>query len=253
MTSIEKVQQIKCTDVLVGLAQLTDDTVDLIVTSPPYNNWRNRRTQARKHDYWMRTNIDYDTYDDKMTDERYHSWQKLVINECMRVLKPTGTMVYNHKDRIFNFEVLSPLTWILESKAVLRQVVIWNRRGMQAFNPVRFYRFEEYLFILGKKAARFKWNNECAKYGSIWNVLPSKNIGLHPATFPSEIPRRCIESFTNESDLVLDPFCGIGTTCIVAKDMNRNYLGFDISENYCKIARERLKIEDTKTAKKAFG
>jgi site-specific DNA-methyltransferase (adenine-specific) len=73
---------------LQGFKLMPDNTVDLIVTSPPYNNWRNRRTQARKKEYWERTNIVYDNFDDKMSDEDYEAWQIAVINECLRVLKP---------------------------------------------------------------------------------------------------------------------------------------------------------------------
>jgi modification methylase len=158
----------------------------------------------------------------------------------MRIIKPTGTMCYNHKDMIFNFTVISPLSWIFKTNAVFRQRVTWDRCGMQAFNNVRFYRTEEDIYILGKEAKGFKWNKEAAKYKSIWRISPSKKNDGHPCSFPEEIPRRCIEAFTEENDIVLDPFCGVGTTCLVANQMNRRYLGFDISDKYCNIAKERL-------------
>ena len=125
-------------DCMEGMKQLEDNSVDLIITSPPYNNYHNRRTQKKREDYWKRTNINYDNYNDKMSDEEYMDWQIKVINEMLRVLKSTGTIAYNHKDRIYNFEVLSPLQWILQTDAVLRQRITWDRCGMQAYNPVRF-------------------------------------------------------------------------------------------------------------------
>lgn len=103
---------------LETMARMPDNSVDLIVTSPPYNVWRNRRTQKRKEDYWKRTNIVYDVHSDTMSDKEYQEWQISVLNECVRVLKPTGTIVYNHKDQIFNFCVTSPLQWILKTNAI---------------------------------------------------------------------------------------------------------------------------------------
>ena len=111
---------------------------------------------------------------------------------------------------------------------------------MQAYNPVRFYRVEEDLYILGKNAKGFKWNKNCAKYLSVWRIPPSKNDSF-PCSFPIEIPKRVIEAFTDENDTVLDPFMGSGTTALAAKLTNRNYIGFELSENYCSIAEERLR------------
>ena len=73
---------------------------------------------------------------------------------------------------------------------------------MQAYNPVRFYRCEEDIYILGKQG-KFKWNKESAKYMSIWRILPTKNEDF-PCSFPIEIPTRCIEAFTGNGDVVLD-------------------------------------------------
>lgn len=227
-------------DCLQTMSRLPNSCVDLIVTSPPYNNWRNKRVQKKREDYWKRTVIQYDEYDDKMTDEEYEQQQIKVINECIRILKPSGTLCYNHKDMIYNFECKSPLQWIMKSDAKLRQTVIWDRCGMQAYNPVRYYRFEEWIYILGKENKNFKWNKDCAKYSSIWRISPSRNTHNHPATFPEELVKRCIESFTEENDIVYDPYMGSGTVAVTAKKMNRNYIGSEISKNYCEIAESRL-------------
>lgn len=234
------IDTIQCLDCLNGMRQIPDDTVDLIVTSPPYNNFRNRRTQKDRADYWKRTNIVYDSCADKMSDEEYSAWQVECINEMIRILKPTGTIAYNHKDRIFNFSVLSPLSWILQSKAVYRQRITWDRCGMQAYNPVRFYRVEEDIYILGKQAKDFKWNKDCASYLSVWRIPPSKNKDF-PCSFPLEIPKRLIRAFTNEGDLVFDPFMGSGTTAVAAASLGRHYLGFELSEKYCALAEANVK------------
>ena len=111
---------------------------------------------------------------------------------------------------------------------------------MQAYNPVRFYRVEEDIYILGKQAKGFTWNKDCAKYLSVWRINPSSKKDGHPCSFPEEIPDRLIRAFSNEGDVVLDPFMGSGTVAKVAKELNRNYIGFEISPEYCKMANDRL-------------
>jgi modification methylase len=236
-----KINTIYCENCLNTMAKMPDNIIDLIVTSPNYNNWRNKRVQAKRADYWKRTRIDYDVCTDKQTDEEYMNEQIKIINEMIRVLKPTGTICYNHKDKIFNFEVLSPLSWILKTNAKYRQRITWDRCGMQAYNPVRFFRVEEDIYILGKEAKKFVWNKEFAKYLSVWRIPPSRNVYGHPATFPTELVKRCIESFTNEKCIIYDPYMGSGTTAEVSLQMNRCFIGSEISEEYCRIAEERIR------------
>ena len=227
-------------DCLEVMKTFPDDSVDLVVTSPPYNNWRNRRTQANRSSYWKRTNIVYENHNDKESDDKYEQGQIDVLNEMLRILKPTGTICYNHKDRIFNFEVTTPISWILKSNAVYRQRITWDRCGMQAYNPIRFYRVEEDIYILGKQAKGFKWNKDAAKYLSVWRIPPNRNIYEHNATFPEEIVSRCVTAFTDVGDVVLDPYNGTGTTTKVASEMGRHYIGIDTSEKYNKIAEKRI-------------
>ncbi len=76
---------------------------------------------------------------------------------------------------------------------------------------------------------------------SVWNIRPesAKKIG-HPAPFPVELPFRLIDLYTYEGDLVLDPFLGSGTTCVAAKMLHRDYVGYDTIRRYCDLARNRL-------------
>lgn len=241
MLELNKIHQGNCLDVM---REFPDNSIDLIVTSPPYNNWRNRRTQAKRKDYWKRTNIVYDVCEDKQEDSVYENEQIQVINEMIRILKPTGTICYNHKDRIFNFTVKSPLEWILKTNAVYRQRITWDRCGMQAYNPVRFYRVEEDIYILGKQAKGFTWNKDAAKYLSVWRIPPNKNIYGHNATFPEELVKRCVLAFTEKDGIVLDPYNGTGTTTKVAKDMGRQYIGIDVSKKYNETAEKRMNEHD---------
>ena len=225
-------------------------SVDAIVTSPPYNNWRNRRTQKRKADYWARTNIVYDTHNDALPDDEYAAWQTEIIDLCLDAIKKTGTIAYNHKDRIFNFKATSPLSWITKSHGIVRQRVTWNRCGMQAFNDCRFYRTEEDIYIIGHDVgAAFKWNKEFAALLSVWDVVPDKRA-KHPAPMAVEIARRCVAAFTTENDLVADPFMGSGTTALAALALGRRFVGIEISEAYFDIACRR--IEDAQRQSRMF-
>ena len=82
-------------DCLETLARLEDNSIDLIITSPPYN--KGIYAKPQKGCIWNAT-INYDNYNDALEPEEYVSWQKKIISECMRVLKPSGSLFYNHKD-----------------------------------------------------------------------------------------------------------------------------------------------------------
>lgn len=217
--------------------------VDLVVTSPPYNNWRNRRTQASRSDLWQRTNIVYDQFGDDAPDDEYQEGQVEIMDKCLERLRLTGTIAYNHKDQIFNFKVTSPVTWILRSKGILRQRVTWDRCGTQACNPIRFHRLEEDVYFIGHDVgSNFKWNPDAAAFSSIWRIVPDGKNG-HPAPMPLSLAGRCVSSFTDQSDLVLDPFMGSGTTLLAAKEQHRKAIGIEISEKYCEIAAKRCSQE----------
>ena len=76
----------------------------------------------------------------------------------------------------------------------------------------------------------------------IWKKAVDQEAKKHPAPFPYELALDHIKSWTNEGDIVLDPMCGSGTTCIAAMDLKRNYIGIDISEEYCKLSEDRINI-----------
>ena len=86
-------------DCLETLAKMEDNSIDLIVTSPPYNKglyWKDKKIVRTMS--WNVTGIDYDSYQDSMSHDDYVDWQRNIISECIRVLKPSGSLFYNHKD-----------------------------------------------------------------------------------------------------------------------------------------------------------
>ena len=223
-------------DCLEVMKHIPDNSIDCIVTSPPYNKHSAKR-KCGKTDSWQKANVDYGNFKDDMPEEKYQEWQKEVIRECLRILKKDGSIFYNHKPRIVNHKVIFPHEWLGEFN--VRQMVIWNRKNSPVLEPIRFMPIVEYVFWITKERKTPKFNKKAFHYKEIWEIPP--RVDKHPATFPEELVRRCLHACSDENDTVLDPFGGSGTTAIVCKKLNRRFIGIEISSEYCKIAEERLK------------
>jgi len=116
----------------------------------------------------------------------------------------------------------------------VRQIIIWRRKGGINFNPGYFLPTYEVIYLIAKP--KFKLAPKANSYGDIWEFCQEMN-NPHPAPFPVDLIERII-SCTN-AEIVLDPFMGSGTTAIAARNQNRDFIGIDISEKYCMMARKR--------------
>jgi modification methylase len=218
--------QIICGDCLEIMRTMPDESVDVIVTSPPYNLGK-QSSKSKIHSFR------YDSYSDNLPHEKYVKWQRDILSECLRLIKPTGAIFYNHKPRIQK-GLLDDRSSIVNGLP-LRQIVIWARDGGHNHEPSFFTPTYEYIFLICKKA--YKVRQDACGIGDVWRISQERNSD-HLCPFPPEIPRRCIASSLH-NQIVLDPFCGSGTTCAVAKSLGCDYIGIDISEKYCQMARER--------------
>jgi len=235
-----ELNKIYCMDCLEGLKKIPDNSVDLVVTSPPYNKGSADR-KIGKTDSWKKANIGYGDFKDNLPERKYQEWQKNVLKECIRVLKPSGSIFYNHKPRIINHTIISPFEWL--SKFLIKQRIVWLRNGSPTLEPIRFMPNTEDIFWIIKERKTPKFTGSAFNYGEVWKINV-KSEKEHPAPFPIELPRRCIKSCTNERDIVLDPFIGSGTTALASQQLNRNFIGFEINPEYCKIANKRLEQEN---------
>ena len=234
MLELNKIYNIDCLD---GLKLLDDESIDLIITSPPYNLGGKFHTG---NDYWK----SYNNYNDDMPEELYQEWQIKVLNECYRVLKKDGSMFYNHKPRIKNGITIHPLQFVLKSNFILKQEIVWKNRS-QNFDKIRFYPMSERIYWLVKDS-KTKLFNEIG-YSDVWeDVKNKKRHYIHKATFPLELPENIIKCFKN-SVIVLDIFMGIGTTALASINQKKKFIGFEISEEYCNIANERIKDLEKQT------
>jgi len=235
MLNLNRVYNIDCME---GLKQLEDESVDCVVTSPPYNIKTFRRNSGggrnschRKYAAW----VDSNWYADNMDEQKYQEWQQRVIRELLRVCP--GPVFYNHKIRYGvarTGRCVHPMAWLQEFP--LWEEIIWERQGSMAINCRRWAPADERIYMLGRPR---KWHGNQAKGTSIWRMNYSKDQS-HPCPFPEELVARCIQATTDPGDLVLDPFCGIGTVCFVAKKLGRCYMGFDNCKAFVDEAELRL-------------
>lgn len=208
-------------DCLDVMRQMPAESIDVIVTSPPYNLLNSTGNGMRRSNYknplWANNKLEagYEGHDDCMPHEQYVAWQRECLAEMWRLLAPTGAIFYNHKWRV-QAGLLQDRADIMEGFPV-RQIIIWNRGSGMNFNRTFFIPTYEVIYLLAKPG--FQITSEANGWGDIWTIMPARD-NEHPAPFPLELPDRCI--YSTQGQVVLDPFMGSGTTAIAAINNGRD-------------------------------
>lgn len=254
------INKVICGDCLEILARVPSNSIDMILTSPPYDDLRTY--QGSKFDF-----------------------EKIAI-ELFRILGKGKVLVWVVGDMIINgSESGTSFRQALYFKKIgfnIHDTMIYLKTGSVFPDTTRYYQVFEYMFILSKgkpdtfnpiKDRKNRWpegsfwpsterlrdgklkrrnprKNKFIDYGIRFNVWkyfqgydlknPNFQEKEHPAIFPEKLAEDHILSWSNEEDIVLDPMCGSGTTCKMAKNTNRRFIGIDISKDYCRISKERL-------------
>lgn len=238
--------QILNMDVLDGLNSIEDGSVQLVVTSPPYN-----------------LGIDYDEHDDKMSEEEYLRLMGDVWAGCKKVLCDGGRLCINigeNKRNNINQPTFSAfIQQCVELDLLYRGMIIWNKNSAAKHcawgswkspsNPHLVPR-HEYIIVFCKGSFKLNGNKVSANITkeefmaytrTVWTFgTESKGKIGHPAPFPVELPSRLIKFYTFPNQTVLDPFAGSGTVGVAAKQLDRNYVLIDVSKKYCEIAQRRI-------------
>jgi len=231
--------KIFCGDALTILKSLPDEIIDVGVTSPPYNKGENKKG-------WLVANVKYKGASDRLPENLYQENQIAVLNEIFRITKAGGSFFYNHKLRWERGRLLHPMDWLRKTKWTIRQEIIWDRMIAANIRGWRFWQVEERIYWLYKPKGNHYIGEELkpkhALLTSIWRFPPERE-NPHPAPFPLALPVRCIFSVMDEKKggLVIDPYCGSGTTLVAAKILGHNFIGIDISKEYVEIAEKRVK------------
>jgi len=198
------INKVICGDCLEVMKEIPDNSVDLVLTSPPYNIG---------FDYGGKTNDKRDDYE-SWCREWFKELQGISKNQCIAVGIPNIGMWYKIKQP--------------------KWMICWWKPAAMGRSPFGFCNWEPLLFW-GKPTKR----KGCDVIRAI--IKPDKMLEKHPCPKPLDWGLKLIELLTNENDTILDPFLGSGTVAVAAQNLGRNFIGIEISEDYCKIARERLR------------
>ncbi len=227
-----------------AMDEVPDDSIHLMVTSPPYNVGKE--------------------YDDDLSLDEYLELLTSVFSQTHRKLVTGGRACINianigRKPYIPLHAMVTEI--MLDLGFLMRGEIIWDKSAsaggscawgswMSASNPV-LRDYHEYILVFSKDSySKNKAQEKRDTIGhdefiqwtqSVWRfpAVNAKRIG-HPAPFPVELPHRLINLYTYEGDVVLDPFCGSGTTCIAAMNNNRHYIGYDIKREYIELSEKRI-------------
>lgn len=205
-------------DCLELMRELPDGCVDAVITDIPYNCSQESNGLRR---------LDYGDWDKGFSAEAFI--REAFIREASRL--PRGTMYVWCGDTQF-----SGLIQALQADGYLDRPCAWVKRNPTVINGEKIWLPALELCAYGKRP-RSTFNAFCES--PVWWTSPDPDR-VHPNQKPLEIMAAQVSASTNEGDTILDPFCGSGTTLVAAKKLGRHYLGFEISEQYCEIARKRL-------------
>lgn len=233
----EFLNKIVCGDCVEAMSKIPNGSVDLVVTSPPYNlkNSTGNGMKDGRGGKWSKAALlnGYSHHGDNMPHSEYVAWQRKCLTGAMRLLKEDGAIFYNHKWRV-QAGLLQDRSDIVAGFPV-RQIIIWQRAGGINFNAGYFLPTYEVIYLIAKPG--FKLASKANAHGDVWRFGQDLN-NPHPAPFPLDLILQIISS--TKANIVLDPFMGSGTTGLAAKMLGRNYIGIEISPEYCKLAEDRI-------------
>jgi len=239
----EWINDIHCGDCLDVISNFDDNSIDLVVTSPPYN-----------------VGVDYGKYNDSISQEEYKSMMSSLFELLDSKLKDVGRVCVNISLKNDGGIVDMPKvikTLSQDLNWTQRFEIIWDKGSSESSSAWGSWRSpssprpifnHEYILIFDvgkekKKSEKTIPKEKFMKYvKSVWNLSPETSSS-HPAPFPEEIPKRLIQLNSYENDVVLDPFIGSGTTAVVAEKLDRNWIGIDLDEEYVDMSLKRIESE----------
>lgn len=233
-----------CGDCLVEMKKIPDKSIDLVLTSPPYN-----------------CGIKYDSYNDNVEWSKYYGWCIFWLKEIYRLMKDDGRFALihylslgqssNRHAPLMNLNAVAEnMGFKHHGLAIWWDITLTKRTAwgswLSASAPYINSPFEGVLILYKERWKKDKQgktqidkNEFMESCSAIWKIAPEHDR-THPAPFPLKMASRCIRLLSYEGDTILDPFVGSGTTLVSAKENNRNAIGIEISPEYFKIAKKRI-------------
>ena len=221
---------------------MEDDSVDLVLTSPPYN--MNLRISNGKHisrQIVKEISTKYKAFDDNLPMDEYFDFNRKVVDECLRL---SPLVFYNVQFLTGNKSALYRLIGHFSEQ--LKEFIIWDKgHGQPAIQEgVMNSQWEAVLVFDRDNAISRRFDSAQFDRGTLSNLWRikrgSKPSPDHGAVFPTELAKKIIGSFTQAGDTILDPFMGTGTTGVASKSLNRSFVGIEMDDDYFKFASERI-------------
>lgn len=229
-------------DCLEVMRSIPDNSVDLILTSPPYNmNLRIRNGKYCSRQIVKEISTKYASFDDNLPMDDYFEFNKNVLNECLRV----SDLVF------FNVQILTgnkPALFRLmgEFHDRIKELIVWDKLNAQPAigKNVMNSQFEILLVLQNSKPESRAFSSAQFDRGTLsnlWGIKRGKKVDKnHGAVFPLELAEKVIANFSKTGQVVLDPFMGVGTSGVAAKILGRKFIGIEIDPNYFAIAKNRI-------------
>jgi len=222
---------------------MPENHCDLIFTSPPYN----MRNRVRNGKYTEREkagnfSVKYESFDDCLTTEDYYKFHQEVLNEMLRV---SPLVFWNIQVVTGNKEALFKLIGYFAK--VIKDIIIWDKGHAQpAARSGVINRGSEIILVFERNATdgRTFRNYEFARgeMDDVWRIPTEKSVtNLNRAVFPVALPQKAILGWTKPGDVVMDPFCGTGTTLVAARATGRKAIGIELDEKQCDVSIDRLR------------
>jgi len=233
-------------DALEILKQIPNDSIDLIVTDPPYfisqegNNISRRNLSSKTHKRNSDIKLDFGEWDHFDDDKAFLEFTENWFKECVRILKPKSWIyIFFDRKKVGYFDLLLAPKYNITSKAMF----VWAKTNpTPSFRKVSWVSATEFVWVGSKgesKIKNFLTQPEMYNYA----LTPNKSSygkTEHPTEKPESVIEKFIKTSSLEGDIVLDPFVGSGTTAVVCKKLNRKYIGIEISPEYAEISNNRL-------------
>jgi DNA modification methylase len=215
---------IQCVNCIDALKQMPDDSVDLIIADPPYGISRNLNCKGKRLGTTAKLDFNFGEWD-KFEKE----WFGLAVHKTRGWM-----MTFCAKKDVGHFiDVLE------KNKFIAVDVLVWQKPDPVPLNAKSRFLNAWEAVVIGKKPGAY-WGSKY-EHNIIKVQAPKGKNRVHPTQKPVELIKKLVALTTKKGDLVLDPFMGSGTTAAACVELNRNYIGFEISKEYCRLANQRLK------------
>lgn len=208
-------------DCLETMKRMPNNFVDLIVTDPPYGMDYSRHIVNKRHS--------------KIANDRDLKWVEPVFRELMRVLKPAG-----HIYSFSSWHKVDVFKQTIEQLFHLKNVLVWDKGGSGMGDLATDFGGIYELIIMATKRSELQKKLNGSRDSNILRFGRSGNEH-HPTQKPLKLINYLVQKSSDTNDIVYDPFMGSGTTARACKDLGRNYIGSEISKEYCDIAEQRLR------------